>query len=100
MYSYQVMNGLKLYHQYLRDIKFYLTSAEGQNWDSLLRVIATRDILEEVVLSAVLLSYTPRNHPELFTPFLQSIQQNPSIHTVKRESPVLRLRAFWTRQNL
>jgi hypothetical protein len=51
------------------------------NWNSLLRVLATRTILEKVTLwdeDAV----AQRNPPELVAPFLLAIQQNPNIQTV------------------
>jgi hypothetical protein len=59
-----------------KKICFYLGGAGGRNWDSVLRVVLTRDILEEVTLWAF------ENPPEMVTRFLQSMQLNPVIHTV------------------
>jgi hypothetical protein len=66
-------------NEHVRDITFSFGYYEesGRNLESLLRVIATRDILEEVTLN------WSTNGPELVDRFLQSIQLNPMIHTVK-----------------
>jgi hypothetical protein len=66
--------------EHVKTIEFYLChaeSAETRNVDSLLRIIATRDILEEVKL------FGPTRRPELIDRFLLSIQLNPAIHTVR-----------------
>jgi hypothetical protein len=55
---------------------FLPDGVEGQNWDPLLQVLATRVRTEEVRLIGW-------GRPKLVGQFLQSIQLNPAIHTVK-----------------
>jgi hypothetical protein len=53
--------------------------ARNSNWDSLLRVIATRETLEKVALWQFESGY---DDTDRVTPFLQAIQQNPRVQTV------------------
>jgi hypothetical protein len=70
-------------NQHVKTIELELPDADeqGRNWDLLLRGISTRAILNEINLSTQF--YWPRNPPEMAERFLQSIQLNPSIHTVR-----------------
>jgi hypothetical protein len=62
-------------------LNFYdLTSIT--NWDSLLRVLSTREILENVALQMRSI-YRTEGETELVTPFLLAIQQNPSMLNVE-----------------
>ena len=62
-------------------LNFRYYKGSGRNLDSLLRVISTRDILEEVTLH-----WSTNRSLVLADRFLQSIQLNPVIHTVKLAS--------------
>jgi hypothetical protein len=52
------------------------------HWDSLLRVIAARQCLEEIDLRDDFSEYDRRNPSDRIIPFLLAIQQNPSIQIV------------------
>jgi hypothetical protein len=62
----------------------FLGLTNNSNWDSLLRVIATREILENVTLRGGLnIRGLPRFYNfDLVPPFLLAIQQNPRIQSV------------------
>jgi hypothetical protein len=64
-------------NQHVKGITFCFASANGRNLDSLLQIVSARDILEEVKLVGEF------NPPKLAARFLQSIQLNSAIHTVK-----------------
>jgi hypothetical protein len=62
--------------KYVTTICVHLPGMIERNWDSLLRAISTRDILENVTLSM------QTNCPKLVARFLRSIQLNPAIHSI------------------
>jgi hypothetical protein len=72
-------------NEHVRQITFHFFNERGRNFDVLLRAISTRDILEDVTLFPIRVEFNSRtrNYPELLTSFLQSIQLNPAIQTVR-----------------
>jgi hypothetical protein len=57
---------------------------ENNNWDSLLRVLATHENFERVTLIDED-DFDERNPPDRVAPFLLAIQQNPRVQTVHLE---------------
>jgi hypothetical protein len=69
-------------NDYVKDIRLYLHDTEHTtNWESLLRVLATRQKLETFSLEDDN-DIDLRCRSEQLTPFLLAIQQNPQVQTV------------------